>query len=909
MTVRTLARLLCHAAAGATALAIAGGAQAEQAPTTPQSQPGQSQPGSPLDQGDPQPQTTADQIAAGASDATPTGSDIVVTGSRIRGVAPVGSNVIAIDQARIAQEPVTSTNDLLRRVPQVVSLGANRAGGSSQNGAANATRGAGINLRGLSTNATLLLYDGRRFPPQGTQGQFTDPSVIPSIALSRVEVVADGASAIYGSDAIAGVVNFILRKDFDGLEARARYGFTDGAGDYDERQVALLAGKRWIGGWVMLAGEYTRNNPLYGRDLPFYQDDNRYRGGRDLRVTTCNPGTITAGGGTYAIPAGGVTGANVGSLMRGTANRCFYNGAEAVIPEQERYSVTGAASQSITDGIRVFADGFWSRREGVVPLIPNANVNVPRTNPFFVSPVAGATSVNVAYSFFPEVGVQNNPYNSESWNASGGIEVRPFGDFRATVYYAHGQSSEVADRRRNGPLAAALNAALADTNPATALNVFGGANNPATLARVLDNVFVISGRTKLDVVNGQIDGSLFTLPGGNVRIAVGGEHRREYTFTNLLTGASASAVNIGDAGSRNVDAVFTEVFVPLVGSSNAMRGIDQLSLSAAVRHENYSDFGSTTNPKLGLTYKPFPGLSLKGTYGTSFRAPTFTEVSTVAGGAGLYFDTLPGAAGNQIGIGIAGGNPNLRPETARTWSFGIEAAPPKIPGLTASINYFRIDYEDQIIALRGTPGILTNPLYASFVQLNPSAATIAALVGSGLPVNAAINQSQVTFIVDGRRQNLGTTLLRGLDFAASYRWTMGNVQLDAGIQGTYTLDYQFESVPNAGFRDVLGTFGFPQLFRSQADIGGQWRGLRGRATWNHLSGYLNDTLTPVQEVSNYDTFDLFLGYDVMKNLTLSVDARNIFNENPPFVDTTRGYDPQSANPIPRLISITAGVKF
>src|SRR6185312_13459590 len=99
----------------------------------------------------------------------------------------------------------------------------NRGGGSAQNGQANATRGAGINLRGISTNATLLLYNGERFPPQGTQGQFTDPSVLPSIALSRIEVVADGASAVYGSDAIAGVVNFILRKNFDGFEVRGHY--------------------------------------------------------------------------------------------------------------------------------------------------------------------------------------------------------------------------------------------------------------------------------------------------------------------------------------------------------------------------------------------------------------------------------------------------------------------------------------------------------------------------------------------------------------------------------------------------------------------------------------------------------------------------------------------------------------
>src|SRR5690606_21374716 len=181
--------------------------------------------------------------AAPAQTEASSGDGIVVTGSRIRGIDPVGSAVIAIDAERIAEVPVTCTNDLLRRVPQVVSLGANRAGGAAQNGAANATRGAGINLRGLSTNATLLLYDGKRLPPMGTQGQFTDPSVIPSIALGRVEVVADGASAIYGSDAVAGVVNLILRKDIDGVEGRFRYGFTEG--DYSEKQAAIIAGRRW----------------------------------------------------------------------------------------------------------------------------------------------------------------------------------------------------------------------------------------------------------------------------------------------------------------------------------------------------------------------------------------------------------------------------------------------------------------------------------------------------------------------------------------------------------------------------------------------------------------------------------------------------------------------------------------
>ena len=849
-----------------------------------------------------QTQPTANQAAP--ADATP---EVVVTGSRIRGVAPVGSNVIAIDQAKIAEEPVTSVSDLLRRVPQVVSLGANRNGGTAQNGAANATRAAGINLRGIGTGATLLLYDGKRMPPQGTQGQYTDPSVLPSIALARVEVVADGASAIYGSDAIAGVVNFILRKDFNGVEGRARFGFTDG--NYQEAQASAIVGRRWETGSVMLAGEYTRNTALRGYNLSWYQDDNRTRGGRDLRTTNCNPGTISVGGNSYAIPTGGVTAANVGTLTAGTSNKCYYNGLDGVIPEQERISLVGAAKQEIAPGIHIFADGFYSYRKGIILGTSDTfTATVRNTNPFFVSPVAGATSETVTYSLLPELGPDRNPYHSYSWNLMGGLDARLFGDWSGKFYYAHGASRDVADRRK-GVNTAALNAALADTSAATAFNVFGGANNPATLARINDNFFVITGATRLDVANLQFDGSLFALPGGNVRVAVGGEYRKEYTFTDLATGNSAAQVHVADAGSRNVEALFGELFVPIVGAPNAMPGIEQLSLSIAGRYEHYSDFGSTTNPKIGITYKPVAGVTLRGSYGTSFRAPTFTEVSTIAGGAGLYYDTLPGPSGNLTGIGIAGGNPGLKPETAKTFSGGIEIAPRGLPGLVATATYFHIKYTNQIQALRGTAGLLTNPIYASFVVLNPTAAQVTALVNSGLPINNAINTANVQFIADGRRQNLGTSLVGGFDFGLNYNWEMGAVKVDAGLQGTIFTQYKFEAVPGSGLVNVLNTIGFTQKFRMQADMGVAWNGVRGRVTLNHLSGYNNNTVTPNQHVDAYDTVDLSIGYDITPHFTISADVRNLFDRDPPFVDTTRGYDPQSANPIPRLISFTAGVKF
>jgi iron complex outermembrane receptor protein len=836
-------------------------------------------------------------------------SEIVVTGSRIRGVSAVGSPVITIGAERIAEEPVASTAELLRRVPQIISLGANPNGGAAQNGSANVTRSSGINLRGLGNTATLVLYEGKRFPPQGTQGQVTDPSVIPAIALSRVEVVADGASAIYGSDAIGGVVNFILRKNFDGLEVSGRSAFTEDTG-YRELQISGVGGVTWGGGWATVAAELSDNTALYASELDWYRANNLDRGGRDLRGNFCDPGTITAGGGTYAIPAGGVTSANVGSLVRGTVNRCALNkigNGEAVIPELQRISVLGTISQDLGPSVRLFADGFYSKRDGVIPSIPTATVTVPSTTPFFVTPVPGATSVSVTWSPYLQYGALINPYSSSSWNVSGGIEAGLFGDIKATAYYAHGESEDLADRRNNGINTTALNTAIANGS----LNVFGGPNSRATLGGLFDSQFVIYGATKLDVANLQVDGTLVELPGGNLRFAAGGEYRREYTFTDLTSGSSTAPVSVSDGGARNVKALFGELYVPIVGAGNARPGLQELTLSLAGRWERYSDFGETTNPKLGLTYAPVRGFKLRASYGTSFRAPTFTEVSTIAGGAGLYFDTLAGpGAVSLTGIGIAGGNPNLLPETATTWSVGAQFRPEARPGLNAEITYFNIDYKNQIQALRNTPGLITNPLYASFVNLSPTAAQIAALRTSGLPINnPQVLTGNVQFIADGRRQNLGQSKISGLDFLVGYDWDMGEWEADVSVNGSYLLNYDFQAVPNAGFTDVANTIGFTPRFRMQADAGVRHGGFRGRVTVNHISSYLNTTLTPAQSIASYQTVDLHLGLDVTEHATLAFEVRNLLAEDPPFVDAASGYDPQGANPVPRLFIVNARVKY
>ena len=223
----------------------------------------------------------AAQAASGQEATTPaavTLTEVVVTGSRIRGTAPVGSTVVAVDRADIDTAAVVNTTQLIQEVPQVFNLGISENSRGQSGGNSNITLGSAVNLRGLGPFATLTLVDGHRAVPQGTSGLAVDPAAIPMLALERVEIVADGASAIYGSDAVAGVANLILRRNVEGFEFRGRYGFADEA---DENQIGVLYGHTWSSGQVTIAAEHQFRSALNGEDRDFFRADLRDEGGRD----------------------------------------------------------------------------------------------------------------------------------------------------------------------------------------------------------------------------------------------------------------------------------------------------------------------------------------------------------------------------------------------------------------------------------------------------------------------------------------------------------------------------------------------------------------------------------------------------------------------------------------------------
>ena len=736
--------------------------------------------------------------------------DIIVTGSRIRGTGPVGSSVIAVSAAEVANQPTATITEFLRKVPQIQGFGVDAssptvAGGQ---GGTNTTRGSAINLRGVGPQATLTLIDGQRLTFSGVSSNYVDATAIPAIAIDRVEVVADGASAVYGSDAVAGVVNFILRKDYDGLQVRGRYGFADG---YWLTQGSALAGKQWGSGGVVLAYEYTKNDNLSGGERDFVRYDLRDRGGRDYRNSQCNPGNIVVGGQSYAIPAAGVTAASANTLVAGTRNLCENLRFGDIFPKEERHKVYGYVHQDIGDSVSVHLQGLYALRDYSAQAIQQGstsnivNLAVPNTNPFFVRPVGStATQVTVEYDFTNLLGTINQTGSTDAIFLTGGIEFRVAGDWEVTFDGVYSQDdSEQFTRRIDTTV---LTARLRSADPTQAFNPFGGPNSQGVLDALYSGVFNPFAISRTRGGSLQANGSLFSLPAGNVRLAVGAEYLRYTSDAGNAQGQLATpTVTINPKLARNQKSVYSELYVPLFGAANAAPGFERLDLSAAIRYDDYSDVGGTTNPKIGVNWSPVQGLLFKGSYGTSFRAPGLQDLPLLRTGASLTIATWTdplSPTGTSVGLAVNAGNPNLRPESAETFSISVEATPPSIPGLRLGASYFSLLYKDLINFPPRTTSSLLDPNYAFAVTRNPTAAQIAAYTSQGLLINGVL-PPVVAFLYDGSAQNTGSIKTTGFDFDASYRFDLAGGNFNFGVNGTYVLELRLCDHP-AGTRARAG---------------------------------------------------------------------------------------------------------
>jgi iron complex outermembrane receptor protein len=869
-----------------------------------------------------------DDVGQEGNEPTEGQGEILVTGTRIRGQGPVGVPVISIDRKAIAENGFSTTQQIVQSIPQ------NYAGGASEGGSGlltsagngNAAAGTGVNLRGLGQNSTLLLINGDRPPLGGYAGTFADLSVMPASVIARVEIVPDGSSAIYGSDAVAGVVNVVTRDNFRGAETSLRIGTA--GGDSQEYQFSQLLGTRWSSGNAVIAYEFYQRDALAAGDRDYITEDLRPFGGQDRRGLYASPGTIVAGGTTYTIPRGqnGV-GLTPAQLVPGTVN--FADGWDGVdfLPKQRRHSLFVSFSQNLTGNVRVYARGLatWRNFDQAVRTGFDTQRTVPVTNPFYVDPVGTHQPIGVNYSFTRDLGNERYRGAVRAFGGTTGVELT-LGRWTIDGHGSWGRQSEHYDYL-NRVNSARLALALADTNPATAYNLLG--DGPSTNAATIEsirgyNLTAWSGTVWSATL--RADGPLFTLPAGEVQLALGGEYRRDryrekqnvsYTFTltplvNPLTPLP---------GARIVKSAYAELRVPVFGGDATVPLLHRLDLSAAVRTEDYSDFGNTTNPKFSFAWEPVGGLSFRGSYGKSFRAPGSTELRQDPDYIGYFAFPIPdpqSPTGSSNVLVMRGNDPNIGPERATTWTLGADLKPGFAPGLRAGVTYFNVSYRDRIGSVAtGLFSYFTNrDIYAPILTFNPSPARVAELFASPyyLDITGLPSTAPILAIADARTRNLSVVKQSGLDLDAEYGFDLAGGHAEIGAVATYIFNIRQQLTTSSAPVDVVDTVGNPIDLR-----------IRGRATWNrggfgaalfvnYADGYTNRTTAPSQRVSSWTTFDLNLSYSFqrdhgpLKGLRLALNATNIFDTDPPYVSyqagaLTVGFDPENASPLGRFVAL------
>ncbi|MEJ2817421.1 TonB-dependent receptor [Caulobacter sp. CCG-8] len=850
-----------------------------------------------------------------AQDAPEQVSEIVVTGSSIRGVPPTGSNLISVSREDIRTIGANTTPDLLATVPQLNSF--NTAPRAANGGAGAFAPG----LRSLPASATLPLMNGHRLVAGGTNQTNPDFPFLPELAIERVEIVADGASAIYGSDAVAGVVNFITRQRYSGVDTSIRYGTAD---DYHTFSASGLVGRTWDRGSVVAAYQYAENGDILGADRDYRIVDLRPYGGVDTRTTVCpSPNVLvntTAYAVSYAAPA----------LAPNTTNACDNGAVTALVPKSRLHSAYLTARQEVSDRVTLWGELLYSDRKDTVQAPPPAGAgasggvilyNLPGfANPFFKTPPGtGATTEFVQFRTDNLYGADHidNIFRVRAGNSSAGFDAKLPRDLKLTVYGTYDWATNDTYLPAINP--AALDAAALGTTTATALDPFGAGTSPEVAAKITDYAgdLVIHQRTYLGAA--KIDGPLTDLPGGQLKIAVGAEYRRETFQQRGIYGGSQVPEDL----TRNIGSIYGELFVPIVGDDNQAPLVHSLAVSLSGRYDHYSDFGSTTNPKIGVNWDPVSGLTLRGTYGRSFRAPGLRDVGATVGAyyynaaaiAGSTFRDPTRGAAQVDTIFLLGGNRNLQPEEARTYSIGADLHPDFLPNFHGSVTFYDIRYTNVI----GTPGgaiAFTDPTFASVIFRNPTATQLNSLLGIAVPVNFVPGAlPPIGNLLDFRQGNFGVRKTNGLDFDFGYRQPTSFGALYAGLAGNYIFKFETQLSPTAPVSDSL-KLGVPKA-TLRGTLGAQVGQFNAVAFVNYRGGvtglYATPTGTAEYSAEAYTTVDLRFSMKLpygglAKGTELGLQVNDLFDQDPPFFPQAEGIG-GAYNPIGRYVALNLRKSF
>jgi iron complex outermembrane receptor protein len=877
-----------------------------------------------------------------------------VTGSYI----PVAGSSTAIPVTTIDASVIESTGintnvlEVLRKTtPQFTGNG--NLGNTNANISSGAT-GGGSQLAFRNTQ-TLVLINGRRsaYAPILSSGgnQFVDVNLIPISAIQKIEILQDGASAIYGTDAVSGVVNIILKSDYKGAEAGARYGWSDNDGNYAERKAWFVTGASTDTTNLTVSAEWTKSDPLFQYEREFSGE--AYGTGTFAGVVSIgsqfyvlNPSLnappqnqdLTAAqlvaNGTYVR----IADANNLILGLGPERQYAFNLARYVTLQlgNQRRSATLNFDHRWGKSVEVFGDLMYSQTKtysqlNAQPTSASMAAGSPY-NPFDVAVVARNRFLDFPRQYF-----------YDTTNIRGVIGAK--GDFNENFGWEVGAlNNRIEQNYRNAGLidTAARIAAVADGT----LNYFAR-NQPAGAIAASGMFGVALGQSvsELETYDARVHGTLWDLPAGQLGFAVGGEFRTE-KLTQTADRNSQTATFGWDSATtldpfsadRDVQAMFANVRVPILGNSTGNGML--LEVEAAVRTEKYSDTDDPTVPKYSVRYLPFNDeLALRATYSESFAAPTLFQLFG-PGGVGftssLNLQRLGGGSITGQANARSGANASLKPATSDNWTAGFVWSPKNLKGFSVSMDYFSVEQEG-LISTIGTSTILqdvelrgTGSPYAPFVRFGPRNDT--SVFTGGTPVTAAgqigtraIDEVYVTDTL----VNIAGQRLAGVDFKLDYTWNQDAWgRFDASLAGIWWNYYKATTLPGTAEFDTVGqatnfngTIPDWQTYLSLA-----WtRGPVGATfAWTHIPeiedvNWYDDTDVGADaNVESYNSIDVSASftfgtdYRWVNGLTVRVGANNVFNETPPMAKgtfTDSNADIATYGAVGRLIYVEARLKF
>lgn len=850
------------------------------------------------------------------SDQAVPASDIVVSGSRIaRDTFETPTPVTAISQEQLEEKAATNVVDLLRDVP---ALRPNRTNGSGRNIGLST-----FNMRSLGSTRTLLLLDGQRVLDSSPVAGGFDINIIPAPLVSRLEIVTAGASSVYGSDAITGVVNVILDTSTEGGKIDAQYNVST-HGDLHQYSVSGIYGHRFADGRgkLVVAGSYFNTPDIvyqgardWGREGYTLVPNSAYTATngqfRQLIVPNVRYSQMTAGG--VITTAGALKNVQFGqngaqSLFQQGTNigTVWMQGGDGLMPQpdfsmiqvkSEQYSGFGRLTYELSDNVtgRIDVLAAHTSAQGTNNFnYNNADITIRRDNAFLPANILATMIANNLQTirmgrYNPELGINTNVTSNDYYRFGAGL-TGSFSDnwkWELGGSYTYAKSTNLGHFNRNninwnlaldsviGPNGQPIcrSTLTNPTNGCVPANVFG---NGSLSSAVVDYVVGTSSQvsdSRSTVVNANVTGELFETWAGPVKAAFGAEYRRDTVDSKSDPISDISGWRQGTFGSYKgkleVKEIYGEATIPLAeGSSFA----DSLDVDVAGRYVDYSTVGSTAVWKVGLNWAFNDNIRVRSTYSKDFRAPKindlFAQANLRAGNTVIDFLTNRTANVNLL----VGGNPNLEPETAYTLTAGIVLTPSAVPGLQLSADYFDIDLRDALIT--PTAQEVVN-------RCGQGDATFCA--GVIRDAAGAITQ------VNATQFNAQTLQTRGIDFEASYKTSLGGSDIGLRLVATW-VDRLVASTVN-GFVDtagqLTGTFATPH-WRASATVSLDAGPLNFRVLFNYVGpGKYDNAYGPLDLSRNkypaYVYTDLSAQYDISEKVQIYAKIENLLDTDPPLL--------------------------